>query len=339
MDARTSINNLHKIQYDTFWFFDHVLGKDNVNLFFEKNRNELKKEILKFVQKKEEKGKTYQIERRKNLTIEEFKNNYLRLSIPVVLEGAAKDWACVKNWTPEFLGEKYGSDEIQLIDASPSDFDDINYKIQKTTLKEVIMSMDDGPIGKYSRFNRILHDHPELKEDFDLKFLKSLRNTVSSGQTFQVFIGGKGTKTHLHCASEHNLFTQVYGRKHWTVYPPVYDCVLEPVVNRTPYFHSTFDPDKPDYEKFPAMEYLDKYECILEPGDIFFNPPSYWHHVNNLSGSIGVAFRWFALDAFKIDFMQTLLTIMSVNPPFILATKNRTDFPKIFEYMSRVNKK
>ena len=50
-----------------------------------------------------------------------------------------------------------------------------------------------------------------------------MRNKISSGKTFQVFIGGKGSKTTLHCATENNLFTQVFGEKHWYLYPPKND--------------------------------------------------------------------------------------------------------------------
>ena len=297
----------------------------------------MKKRILERVSNNE--GKLLQIDRVKNISVEEFKRTYLKHGVPVVIEGGGKEWNCVKNWNPQFIADKYGDDKVSLIDASPDDYNNISYQSEETTLRDVILTMDDRPIKKYSRFNRILHDHPELKKDFDMKWLLSMRNTISSGQTFQVFIGGKGTKTHIHCAAEHNLFTQVYGQKHWIIYPPEFDCVLEPSVTRTPYFHTAFDPDKPDYEKFPAMKYMDRYECLLEPGDILFLPPSYWHHVKNLSGSIGVAFRWFSADAFKVDFMQGLLTMISTNPPFILAARDRTNFAKIFTYMSRKQSK
>mgnify|MGYP001283379441 CR=1 FL=1 len=83
-----------------------------------------------------------------------------------------------------------------------------------------------------------------------------MRSNFSSGKTFQVFIGGKGTRTSLHSASENNLFTQVYGRKHWYLYPPDYDIVFTPPITRSPYFHSQFDPDNPDYESFPNTKFI-----------------------------------------------------------------------------------
>ncbi len=325
-------------EYDLYWFLEHVFGQETVNLFLSKERENLKKRITEKVSKNKTKGRTIEIERVKKLTPWEFRNTYLKWGVPVIMEGAAAEWECVKKWTPEFLAEMYGDDKVTLIDASPENVNNVNFVPEETTLRQVLMEMDDRPIKKYSRFNRILHEHPELEKDFDMNWLLSMRNLVHSGRTFQVFIGGKGTKTNIHCAAEHNLFTQVYGRKHWIIYPPEYDCALEPVVSRNPYFHTAFDPMNPDFEKYPAMEYLDRYECTMEAGDVLFNPPSYWHHVSNLTGSIGVGFRWFAPDSFKIDFMQALLTILSTNPPFWFAALNRTNFPEIFTYKSRKKK-
>lgn len=332
-----------RAEYNSLWFLDHMVGEKNVDKLFAKKREALKNRIVEKVSKNEGKGRTIELERIKitDITPKEFRQTYLKYGIPVIFDQGAKDWECVQKWKPEFLADKYGEDKISLIDASPDDYHNISYETRETTLREIIMSMDEGNIDlkKYSRFNKILHEHPELKNDFDMKWLLSMRNAICSGQTFQVFIGGRGTKTHIHCAVEHNLFTQVYGRKHWYIYPPEYDCLLYPSITRTPYFHTPFDPDAPDYDLYPGMKYVDTYECTLEAGDIMFLPPSYWHHVKNLTGSIGVAFRWFSADAFKVDLMQGILTMLSTNPPFILAAKDRTDFAKIFSYMSKKQKR
>ena len=86
-------------------------------------------------------------------------------------------------------------DEVAIFDPLNSGNDTISYKVEKTTLKDVIESIKSGDTNKYSRFNRILYDHPELINDFDWKWLYKMRNNISSGKTFQVFIGGKGSQT------------------------------------------------------------------------------------------------------------------------------------------------
>lgn len=277
----------------------------------------------------------FQVEKRKDLSLSEFKRIYLAQGIPVIFQGAAKHWPCVKKWSLEWLAQNYSQDEIHLIDAAPENIYEVHYEIEQKSLGQVLTDLKKDPIKNYSRFNRILYQHPELQADLDLPWLLQHRNAFASGKTFQVFIGGAGSKTHLHAAAEHNLFTQVYGKKAWVLYPPSYDGVLRPPVNRTPYFHSPFDPDAPDWNHFPEMQFLPRWECVLEPGDILFNPPSWWHHVNNPTDSIGVGFRWFSTQAFKLDWCQALLTLLAVNPPIWTATLNRDNFPRIFSSMQR----
>lgn len=321
--------------YRHHWLLTHLLGQKLAQRLDPEGQKDWHQELCGRL-RTQGPGRRLQIERRKNLSLREFRQVYLRLGIPVIMVGAARHWPCIQKWTPDWLAERYGDDPVALIDAAPGNLAEIDYQMRQTHLRELIREMDAQPLEKYSRFNRLLYDHPELRHDFDARWLRQRRNRLASGNTFQVFIGGQGSHTHLHAAAEHNLFTQVYGRKHWYLYPPSYDLVLQPPVNRAPYFHSPYDPDHPDLERFPAMAYLDHYECILEPGDIFFNPPSWWHHVTNLTGSIGVGYRWFAPeDAFRQDWAQALLTLLAINPPIWMAMKHRTDFAQIFSHMSQ----
>ena len=270
-----------------------------------------------------------------DISEKDLKQNYINRGIPVVMEGRAKNWKCVKQWSLDWLSENYSKDEVAIFDPLNAKNDSIDYSVEKTTLKDVIESIKLGDTNKYSRFNRILYDHPELIDDFDWKWLYNMRNKISSGKTFQVFIGGKGSKTTLHCATENNLFTQVFGEKHWYLYPPKNDFFLNPPITKSPYFYSNFNPEKPDYNKFPAARFLTTFECVLRPGDILFNPPLWWHQVKNLNHSIGVGFRWFSpVNSIKASFTGTLMTLLSTNPPIWTATKHRTDFAKIFEYMN-----
>ena len=94
-------------------------------------------------------------------------------------------------------------------------------------------------------------------------------------------------------------------KKHWYLYPPKNDIFLTPPITKSPYFYSDFNPDNPDYKKFPTARFLTTYECVLRPGDILYNPPLWWHQVKNLNHSIGVGFRWFnPLNSIKASFRR-----------------------------------
>jgi hypothetical protein len=321
--------------YDFLWFVDHCLGPTRTDRILPRARERLSARARREISTSGE-GKRLPIPRVSEISVEDFKRDYLRRGRPVILAGAAAKWDCVGRWSPQFLAERYGTDPVALIDASPKVLENTDHQLEYTTLREVIESMGSGPLSKYSRFNTLLKDHPELTKDFDLGFLKRRRNALASGKTFQVFIGGAGTKTHIHADSEHNLFTQVHGKKNWILYPPGYDGLIDPVISRTPYFFTGFDPDHPDFERYPLMRYADSLEGTLEPGDILFVPPSWWHHVKNPEDSIGFGFRWFsAHDSFRQDFMMALLMMLAVDPPIYVATKHREDFTKIFSYRAK----
>lgn len=321
-------------RYRHLWAQEHFLGPIGQTQR-QTAHDQLQQDILKTLQPLK-KGREIPVERRKDLSDEEFLKVYYRRGIPVIFQGKARHWRCVQDWSPTWLAETYGEDPVALIDAAPQNVEAIDYGVQYTTLAALVSEMDQDPLTKYSRFNRLLYDHPELYAHFDVGWLKGLRKPLSSGQTFQVFIGGKNSRTHLHAAAEPNLFTQVYGQKHWVLYPPEYDALLRPPVKRNPYFHSTFNPDAPDLTAYPAMAYVDYYTCLLEPGDVLFNPASWWHHINNPTGSIGVGFRWFpAGHVWKMDWTQTLLTLCATEPPLWRVMPNRDNFAKIFGYMKK----
>src|SRR5262249_49552347 len=146
--------------------------------------------------------------------------------------------------------------------------------------------------------------------DFDYKWLRARTTKLTWFDAFQVFIGGKGAYTGLHNANQSNLFVQVYGEKEWVLYSHYYSPVVDPSPVRNIYRTAQpgprcgpFNPFQPEFDPhFPLYKYLDGYSVHLNPGDVLWNPPFYWHAVQNVSDSIGVGYRWLApLYSFKIS--------------------------------------
>ena len=126
---------------------------------------------------------------------------------------------------------------------------------------------------------------PDLKKDFSYPPIadKYLRLPF-------VFFGGKGAVTRIHQDMDlSNVFlTELKGRKRIVLFDPYYSTLLY----RYPFgVHSSIDPDNPDYEHFPGLTVVKGYECIIESGDTLFMPSGYWHHVEYLEGSFGIALR------------------------------------------------
>ena len=315
-------------QFQMWRTLDHVLGGKPPATRFESKRKQLQPNNSSSPQP------VKQIPVLEGLSDKEVRRQFMREGRPVVLKGKATNWRCVQEWSMAWLKRHYGNDRVDIFDPLDYDSKEVNYDVEVTTLSTILDAMEHGDTSKYSRFNRLLYDHPELVEHFDWKWLHQMRSTWSSGKTYQVFIGGQGTRTSLHCAGEHNLFTQVHGKKHWYFIEPKADPWLNPPVSRTPYFYSMFDPECPDYASYPGMAATQIWECTLEPGDVLFNPPFWWHQVRNITPSIGVGFRWFDLvDNLATNTTGTALTLMATKPPIWTATKHRTDFAAIFKHM------
>ena len=325
-EQKTILNTLQK--YQMWRALDHFVGGKAPARKYEAKRHQLMPSLD--LSKKPVKP----IPVRRDISDAEFLEQHVRRAQPVVLKGRASEWPCVQEWSMDWLRDNYGEDKVDIFDPLDSTSNRVNNDVEVTTLSTVLDAMEKGDVSKYSRFNRLLYDHPDLVDHFDWQWLRRMRSPWSSGKTFQVFIGGKGTRTSLHCAGEHNLFTQVHGRKHWYFVEPRADIWLRPPVTRTPYFYSLFNPEKPDFDSHPGMAVTQVWECTLESGDVLFNPPFWWHQVHNVTPSIGVGFRWFDLvDNLKSSPMGTALTLLATNPPIWTATKHRANFAAIFKRM------
>lgn len=263
-------------------------------------------------------GRIMPIERRKDLSEEEFKNHYVKKGIPVVLEGAAADWPCVKKWSMDYFKELHGTDEIVL-------FDPLNKEksYELITLADVIDNINGGG-SKYYRFYPLLSRHPEHLKDFDYNWLRRHTTKHVMFDAFQVFMGAKGTRSDMHNANPPNLFVQVYGVKKWVLYSHYYSAIVDPPPIANIYRiapakreDGPYNPFKPDFKApYELFKYCDGYSVTLNPGDVLWNPPFYWHAVENETNSIGVGYRWVSpFYSFKIFPLFMFLDLFARKPP------------------------
>jgi len=320
-DLKRKIISRRSFEYGLYQIFDRFLGKRRVNRFFGKRRKAFNEKLLVDLIKSG-KGQAIPIERRKNLSLGEFKKNYRDKGIPVVIEGAAADWDCVKKWSFEYFKKLHGDDVI----AHTSQ--EIKEVYETTTLGDIIDNVISGG-KKYYRFYPLLIRHPEHIKDFDYKWLLERRNPLTWFEAWQVFIGGKDAITHIHMENQCNLFVQTFGEKKWIIYPKYYTMVFDPEpakhMYRNPLMNpgkGAYDPFHPDFESYPRYEYINWFETDLKPGDILFNPCFTWHTVKNTSNSISVGYRWVApLYALKIFPLYFILDFLVKNPGIFKSAK------------------
>jgi len=105
------------------------------------------------------------------------------------------------------------------------------------------------------------------------------------------WIGPTGTVTPLHCDYDDNIFAQIWGSKRIVLSPPHHDQFLYPREANAILFGSPFNPEAPDFEKFPLARQATMIECILHAGELLYVPAGWYHQVRSLSFSLS-ANRW-----------------------------------------------
>lgn len=320
-------NFFQRAGYNFFQVLDHFITRRITVKLLGKLRYMLFLNMVKSLKAKG-KGKLIPIERRDDLSIKEFYEYYVKNGIPVVFNGAAKDWDCVKKWSLEYFKDIHGDDEVPIIDS-----ENFENGVEFTTLRELIGQIRQGNFKAYFRFYNLLTRHPEHINDFDLKWLKAHRHKRAYFESFQVFIGGENSMTDIHNSHIANLFVQVYGQKNWILYPFHQLPFIDPPPTDNGIFRNAparvngkqFKSFAPDFDAYPYFEYLDGYTVELQPGDVFYNPPFMWHTVKNVTDSIGVGFRWAnAWHALRSSPTYYILDLLAYRPNYFTSIKKVT---------------
>lgn len=293
-----------KMKYKYLWIKRWIRDDWAYDLNREK---ELYYETLEYLKKNYElKNRVHQIDFvSPDIDKDEFINKYVKNPKPVVIRGLMKDSYAVKNWTREYLSEKYGDSKVIVSKLGKSSGDGY-WKpndskvtpIWETTFRDALDPSCDGYLYGYGK---IFEDNPKLTEnlnDFKEKFKKYLPFT-SSYDYKDIFMGNKKHKKDegvvFHCANEFNLFIMTKGRKKWQFINPEYSYLcgfmihpskLHCCANITGHNNTWRDKDE-------LYKYIPIYETILEEGDVLLNPPWWWHAITNLSDfTIGIPTRW-----------------------------------------------
>ena len=222
-------------------------------------------------------------------TQETFMKNYKRDELPVVMKDITQGWRATKLWSLEYFERLAGEKEVKLYGTNSSRDKTMLYGEQTSMkIKKYFDLLRSGENDLRMFFFEILKEIPELQHDFEfpeigLKFFKKLPT---------MFFGGKGAKVQMHfdidCA---DIFLCHFGgKKKVMLFAPD----QTPFMYHVPYsFSSLYDIDYrvPDYEKYPALKYLNGYETTLHHGDVLYIPPGWWHYIEYEEMGYSMALR------------------------------------------------
>lgn len=217
---------------------------------------------------------------------------------PIVIRGLIKDTTAFNKWNPTYFQENYGDIEVITLDNKKTGMRAytsfaIPLGQNKNNLYDIIEDMKNPKDTKCTYINNvtsIFNDCPKLLEDLELDKLKYIDEKININTVLKVnlFMGPVTTGSSLHCAVGGNFFFNIYGHKRWILIDPKYT----PYLSSTPAHNFSFVISGEDVENpSELLQKIPKYEIILEPGDVLFNPPWWWHAVHNEDFTIACAIR------------------------------------------------
>jgi hypothetical protein len=139
-----------------------------------------------------------------------------------------------------------------------------------------------------------------LVEDLQLERIRRDLTTPGSAWdelvTTNLFVGATHVFSAVHAAPAGNFFLNLVGRKAWTFVDPRYAGHLHALPSRPfQYLKSAYGGSRAQAELGNAehpLQMLPRYTVTLEPGDLLYNAPWWWHEVDNLDDfTVGCAVR------------------------------------------------
>ncbi|MFC3561440.1 cupin-like domain-containing protein [Pedobacter jamesrossensis] len=231
------------------------------------------------------------VEKKDDISYQEFVDEHLKKRIPVVFKNATLAWESNTIFTPDFFSKNFGNQTTTS--------GGINYTMNE--ILEITKNSTPENPAPYPILFEIPKQLPDLLKYLDPIHINYSRpNWFASknfpygkyGKNIQLFIGGKGNQYSLHKDFFHTnaWITQLYGQKKFVVFPHGQDDYLYAGEKGFDSFLSPINILNPDLEKYPDYKKATPLEIILEPGETIFIPNGVWHTTVGMGHNISLIF-------------------------------------------------
>ncbi|WP_445634024.1 JmjC domain-containing protein [Nostoc sp. DSM 114161] len=242
---------------------------------------------------------------------------------PFIIEDVVKYWDAYKNWSDDYLIEKCGDNLVPVRFFQENfwnDYKNFAYERsyqphQEIQLKEYINNGHN--VECYLNEAVFEERFPQLVGDVNYP-------EYFNGKAFVRLWFGLVSKTFsssssLHFDAEHNLFAQIRGRKRIILYPPIdYLSFYPPLEDATgALYGSKVNPNAVDLELFPKFPWQEKIEFVLQPGEMLYLPPFWWHHLTAVDDNISLSF-WYGVKIEDFFWQKKMLSVFFHTAPHYL---------------------
>jgi len=235
------------------------------------------------------------IERRHDVSRDEFLEKYYAASRPVILCDMMEDWEARTKWTPEYLKATCGGEMVEIMAARESNpLYEIQSQKHRRTVRfsefvDMVVNANESN-DYYLTARNDFFSRPGTKALLkDMVIFPEYLKNDNPGSGMFLWFGPKGTVTPLHYDLMNIFMAQVQGRKKIKVVPAN---ELDLVYNHFSVY-SQVDVSNPDYDKFPNFRQATVIDLELAPGEVLFLPVGWWHYVKALDRSMTVSFTNF----------------------------------------------
>jgi LPS sulfotransferase NodH len=240
------------------------------------------------------------VERRADLSRDEFRDRYYAANRPVILQNLMTGWRARSAWTPEYLKAVAGARIVEIManrNADPKYERNARKHRTDIVFAEFVDRVFSGDVTNdyYMMPQNGFLQRPEaepLLKDFS-SFSEYLNPETAARRSY-LWFGPAGTVTPLHFETSNMLFAQVLGRKRYRLIPATQ---WQYVYNNGSVF-SDVDCENPDLDRHPKFSNATAIDVVVEPGETLFMPVGWWHHVRALDVSMTISFTNFVFPNF-----------------------------------------
>jgi hypothetical protein len=215
-----------------------------------------------------------------------------RVGRPVRLDGLLEDWPRRTDLTLERLRERFADRRLPILSTDEGRlacdvdrgvaFDTVRFGdyLDRLTSGKAMDAYLASPVDSWL---------PELTEDMP----PPIYCRDVPWRNARLWLSAPETSVPLHHDVAQNIFIQLVGRKRFLLYPPgaagwLYSNPFRSALAN----YARFDPERPDFERFPLSRAVRPLEIVLGPGDAVYLPSRWWHQVRSLDVSLSVNFWW-----------------------------------------------
>ena len=224
---------------------------------------------------------------------------------PVVLRNSVVEkWPARRKWTPKYMQSKithingvyqndnrwfgpyYDSQKPLTYLCKRSN--DYNTNVSMSG-KKFFTKLRHPSEGEFLYFTGDIDQLGEWSID-DIQPLSELLSLNPKRSSVNAWMGQPHVIAHCHYDGYHNFYAQLYGTKKFTLFQPINWPGLYPY----PFLHPSHAQtqvnlsDPKDLEYFPLVGKVRALEVVLQPGDLLYMPPLWFHLVESMELSISV---------------------------------------------------